>query len=74
MGMSERDPKRNPKVGDVLMALSGSERRVVSVQQYGRNTHLLIRFAYGDTGVSSTESIRDWRKWAKDAEVISRGE
>jgi hypothetical protein len=68
--MSERDPRVDPRPGDIL--------------KFKRNLRRVTYFpdpAYVDPTVRWTDGIFDfhvqigtWRSWAKDAQVIERGE
>lgn len=54
--MSERDPRRDPRVGDVL-----------------RNRHGQIR-VIRELGPGESLDMKLYRKWAKDATVVKRGD
>lgn len=75
MGMSERDPRRDPKVGDVL-AKNGKDRKVTEIiGPIHKGYSVRMRVEYVGTGVSSPDvTLRSWRSWAKDAEVTSRAD
>jgi hypothetical protein len=69
--MSERDPRVDPRKGDELSR--GRSCRRVAVSRDGV-------VLYDETTVDLDHDLivpillRSWRKWAKDAEVISRAE
>jgi len=72
---SERDPRIDPRRGDELQ---GTTRRYV-----GTVTDVEIGFTYwrlrggrfnGGAGNDCYTSFAKWRKWAKNAEVIRRGD
>lgn len=71
MGMSERDPRRDPKVGDVLVNKRGVEREIVGILFTG--CARIIEYV-GPNVFSPQIKLAGWRSWAKDAEVISRAE
>lgn len=69
--MSERDPRREPKVGDVLVNQRGVEREIVGILFTG--CARIIEYVGPDV-CSPQIRLAGWRAWAKDAEVVTRGE
>lgn len=63
----KRDPRVNPKAGDVLRR--GKETRVVERVDMGkaRTKCTVVSRPYPWSGYPNTDQ---WRRWAKDAEVI----
>ncbi len=75
---SGRDPRVEPRVGDVLKGKNGgrAERRIVtsvaaSMVMYTRGSRT---DAYMGKGTESCRPERTWRAWAKNAEVIHRAD
>lgn len=67
--MSDRDPRNDPKGGDVLT--KGGE--LVEVGQAGEVwVSAVVRSAKGVS--AQLRTVGDWRRWAADATVIHKGE
>lgn len=68
--LPERDPRSNPQPGDVLR-IDGRERHVYDVRpRFGTGT-IMVHFRWD--GCEYVVLLSSWRKWAKNAEVLSRG-
>lgn len=67
---TKRDPRVNPKVGDVLMGLNGgrSERRRVTAANRSHVLYMRGRMA------SHVKSLAEWESWARKADVIHAAE
>ena len=65
--MAARDPRVDPKLGDVLRK-DGRDRTVQKCVSYGPFRDVDIHY-YCDRH-SCSIFLRNWRKWAKDAEVL----
>ena len=76
--MSERDPRVDPMPGDVLTK-NGKEREVDEVytvkrEGIARNAMKYLRVIYVGAEACSPEiTLRAWRKWAANAEVVQAG-
>lgn len=71
---SERDPRVDPMPGDVLRGLNfgrNETRRVSCVinSECSMTDYATVMFYRGPTA-SSAVSRDNWRKWAKNAEVV----
>jgi hypothetical protein len=65
-----RDPRTDPRKGDVLRhADDGECRKVVS-----RSGELAIRYVTQDSGLSAVCSTEQWRQWAMGANVADPNE
>ena len=68
MNPMSHDPRVNPIAGD-RVAKDGKERQVEDVW-YEAGKPRRLRVSFLGTGVTlPDESIRSWRRWAKDGEV-----
>jgi hypothetical protein len=65
-----RDPRTTPIAGDVLRKGRWT-RRVESIAECG--SAFMVLYTNGQPGTAGAW-ITTWRKWAKDAEVVSLGE
>lgn len=70
MEKMERDPRKDPKVGDAV--LNGRFLRTVYVRC--DETIRYRRRCCDFTGYANTCSIKRWLKWAKNAKVIHHAE
>jgi hypothetical protein len=76
--MSERDPRIDPQPGDVLMI--GPQWQCERYEIIGQSSEkigygrflLTVRYRMGES--EHTAAIEDFRKWARNAEVVKRGE
>lgn len=59
-----RDPRRNPKVGDVLRK-NGTDRRIINIRP-----GFCPDVTYTSGRRRGSIFLPNWQKWAKDAEVI----
>ncbi len=68
----ERDPRRNPRIGDVLR--SGSEQRMVMDEISVKRTFEISHIVFSSTSIgcesNAHETIARWLRWAKNAEVL----
>jgi hypoxanthine phosphoribosyltransferase len=82
-----RDPRRTPVPGDVIdsgktirrVLSSGiqplsKEWRVAVIRVVKRRKLVLVMDDIEETGEEFDVSIRSWRRWAADGEVVVRGE
>lgn len=72
--MSERDPRVDPRPGDVLrrvIGFSNYERRVVCCGMSGGTPTVTFLSRTGKR--HTTIWLTDWRKWAANAEIVKRG-
>ena len=69
---SERDPRKDPKPGDVLFGNNGGrkERRTVTAVA----VKMVMYTKRADGYMESMRPLRSWQSWAKDAEVIHRAD
>lgn len=68
--IDQRDPRKHPKVGDVLRRF-GCTRHVTAVAKKASGTLITVYFDGG--GQKSNVSISSWRSWANaDCEVLLR--
>lgn len=66
--MTQRDPRWEPRTGDVI-------RRVENNWVVYRVTEGAVSFKRQRQGCTkATFTIDEWRQWARDAQVITRGE
>jgi len=75
MADSERNPKLDPKPGDVLRypsSVIADKRRVYAVSRVGRGYR--VGYDLGGSLMPHHCSLEDWRKWASTATVVSRAE
>lgn len=68
--MSERDPRVDPKPGDVVIfgPQWQRERYEVMVRDAG------VKYLMGDSRLGHHCSLRDWRQWSANAEIVKRGD
>lgn len=64
---AQRDPRVDPRPGDVLRSRNGIVREI-TVVLWGPSVVRCIEF-----GREKNPNIKQWRKWAKEATVIKRG-
>lgn len=78
MQPSKRDPRVDPKPGDVLHKMTDpvmlliTERQVLPVP--GGLSHEWVYYRVNDGRATRSTSLNKWRKWAKSAEVIHAAE
>lgn len=71
MPQPDRDPRTEPRAGDVL-SNRGNTRRVLIREPYaGPPTNGLVVWE-GD-GISRESYLWQWKRWAKTAKVVQRG-
>jgi len=67
--MSERNPKDDPRRGDILK-VPGERREVL-----GRITRYVEYICkIENTSMVTERHVCAWRRWARNAEIIERGE
>ena len=68
--MAERDPRVDPRPGDVLRSYKGIEREVLF------NTGLGVKYIYSGTTNQRGYAplVPHWIRWAANATVVRRGE
>lgn len=70
--MSGRDPRRDPRAGDVVRK-GLADRRVESVD--GLSVYYTATYGLrGSDGVVYSAETDNWRRWAAGAEVLRTGE
>lgn len=67
--MSERDPRVNPRPGDVVLG-----KDAASVVSCIKSTSKRVHYQIGPLRAVNTMPITEWRRWAKDAEVIHKAD
>lgn len=77
MSARERDPRVDPRPGDVLI-WQGSQRTCLDIwrgyDDYG--PYVIVRSKFDSRLAHSvrTSELSSWRKWAKDAKILQRGD
>ena len=75
---SERDPRKDPKPGDVLFGNNGGRKERRTVTAVAAKMVMYTRGKRADgymaKGTKSMRPLRSWQSWAKDAEVIHRAD
>jgi hypothetical protein len=61
-----RDPRIDPRKGDVLEQTPDGERRTV----VARRGDLVVQYVTNHSGLLTVCSPEQWREWAKQASVI----
>jgi len=69
----ERDPRIDPVVGDVLH-LGDRDWKVLKVSGVGAFTDVIAKSEWFGEPKIEQRYLRSWRRWAKDAEVMKRGD
>jgi predicted NAD/FAD-dependent oxidoreductase len=80
--MSERDPRVDPKPGDVLQRVSASgkieSRRIIECRQQDHGPAYFVTFVRvfrrAPDSMKQFHWLKQFRKWAATAEVFRRGE
>lgn len=69
-GEVERDPRISPEKGDVLRHRNNGRRRYVIYVERNPSMVQCIEGAYINSKREKRPTLRAFRRWAKDAEVI----